>query len=319
MKITNRLTRRQFIGAAAAVAAPTIVPASVFGKPGRPAPADRINVALIGCGGQGNSDMNGFKNLPEVQITALCDVDSANLERTKKGVEDFYAKKKDAEFKGVFATRDYREVCSRKDVDAVIVATPDHWHYLTAVEAIRNKKDVYGEKPITHVYGEAKQLVEEVKKHERIWQTGSQQRSEFTFHRGAEIVRNGKALRVPSIEVGCVVTEGRVAVIRNDRIVSVITAGHKYTDQRSVIARDRTLRLVTYVLRPFRPQLVLDRAFLRGILKFGVPFQLNYVVGFLNSAITPLYAGSKLGAQALGLGDSAGAIRRQPRHLLVRK
>jgi predicted dehydrogenase len=83
--------------------------------------------------------MNGFRNLPEVQITALCDVDSANLERTKKGVEDFYSKKKDTEFKGVFATKDYREVCARKDVDAVIVATPDHWHYLTAVEAIRNK------------------------------------------------------------------------------------------------------------------------------------------------------------------------------------
>src|SRR5436190_6520825 len=200
--MTKRLSRRQFLGAAAAVAAPAIVPASVFGKPGRPAPADRINVGLIGCGGQGKSDMKGHMNLEDVQITALCDVDADQLAGAKKIVEDFYSKKKESDFKGLFTTKDFRELCARKDVDAVIVATPDHWHYLTAVEAIRNKKDVYGEKPITHLYGEAKQLVAEVKKHERIWQTGSQQRSEFTFHRGAELVRNGVLGKIQEVEVG---------------------------------------------------------------------------------------------------------------------
>src|SRR5687768_139814 len=102
--MTKRLSRRQFIGTAAAVAAPTILPASVFGKPGRPAPADRINVGVIGCGGQGNSDMRGHMNLEDVQITALCDVDAGKLEGTKKAVEAFYSKKKDSEFKGVFTT-----------------------------------------------------------------------------------------------------------------------------------------------------------------------------------------------------------------------
>ena len=87
--MSKRLSRRQFLGAAAAVAAPTIVPASVFGKPGRPAPADRINVALIGCGGQGNYDMDRHMSLEDVQITALCDVDAAKLEGTKKKVEGF--------------------------------------------------------------------------------------------------------------------------------------------------------------------------------------------------------------------------------------
>src|SRR5262245_22692964 len=106
--MSKRLSRRQFLGAAAAVAAPTIVPASVFGKPGRPGPGDKINVALIGCGGQGNSDMGRFRDLPDVQITAVCDVDAGNLERTKKGVEDYYSKKKDTEYKGCFATKDYR-------------------------------------------------------------------------------------------------------------------------------------------------------------------------------------------------------------------
>ena len=224
--MSKRLSRRQFLGTAAAVAAPTIVPASVFGKPGRPAPADRINVALIGCGGQGNYDMDRHMSLPDVQITAVCDVDAGKLEGTKKKVEGFYAKKNDSEYKGCFASKDYREVCSRKDVDAVIVATPDHWHYLTAVEAIRNKKDVYGEKPITHVYGEAKQLVEEVKKHERIWQTGSQQRSEFTFHRGAELVRNGVLGKIKEVEVG--LPQGRLGHKKGDEAVSEPPAGVDY-------------------------------------------------------------------------------------------
>jgi hypothetical protein len=100
----------------------------------------------------------------------------------------------------------------------VIVATPDHWHYLAAVEAIRNKKDVYGEKPITHTYAEAKQLVEEVKKHERIWQTGSQQRSEFTFHRGAELVRNGVLGKIKEVEVG--LPQGRSGHKKGAEVVS---------------------------------------------------------------------------------------------------
>jgi predicted dehydrogenase len=218
MKITNRLTRRQFIGAAAAVAAPTIVPASVFGKPGRPAPADRINVALIGCGGQGGYDLDRHMSLADVQVTALADVDAQKLEGMKKKVEGYYAKKKDSDFKGVFTTKDYRELCSRKDVDAVIVATPDHWHYLTALEAVKNKKDVYGEKPITHNYAEAKHLVEEVAKNKVIWQTGSQQRSEFTFHRGAELVRNGVLGKIKEVEVG--LPQGRSGHKASDAVVS---------------------------------------------------------------------------------------------------
>src|SRR5215831_14138198 len=105
--MSKRLSRRQFLGAAAAVAAPTIVPASVFGKPGRPAPADRINMALIGCGGQGGSDLGGHIRLPEVQFTAVCDVDAGNLDRMKKRVEDHYAKEKNSEYKGCFATKDF--------------------------------------------------------------------------------------------------------------------------------------------------------------------------------------------------------------------
>jgi predicted dehydrogenase len=224
--MTKPLSRRQFLGAAAAVAAPTIVPASVFGKPGRPAPADRINMALIGCGGQGNSDMDRHMSLEDVQITALCDVDAGKLEGAKKKVEAHYAKKKESDFKGVFTTKDFRELCARKDVDAVIVATPDHWHYLAALEAVRNKKDVYGEKPITHTYAEAKHLVEEVKKNKVIWQTGSQQRSEFTFHRGAELVRNGVLGKIKEVEVG--LPQGRSGHKASDAVITEPPANVDY-------------------------------------------------------------------------------------------
>lgn len=201
------LSRRQFLGSAAAVVAPMIVPASVFGRPGRPAPADRITMALIGCGGQGNSNMGGFLNMAEAQVVAVCDVDSSKAEGSKKRVEDHYTKKNDKDFKGVAVFKDYRELCERKDIDAVIVATPDHWHYLNAVTAIRAGKHVYGEKPLTRTYPEAKKLVEEVKKHGVTWQTGSQQRSEFKFRRAAEIVRNGLIGKVHTVEVG--LPEGR--------------------------------------------------------------------------------------------------------------
>jgi predicted dehydrogenase len=221
-----RQTRRQFLGNAAAAAAPMIVPASVFGRPGQAAPSNRITMALIGCGGQGNYDMDRHMSLPDVQVVAVCDVDSANLERTQKKVNDYYTKKNEKDYKGCAAIKDFRELCARKDIDAVIVATPDHWHYLTAVEAVRNKKHVYGEKPITHAYIEAKRLVEEVKKHGVTWQTGSQQRSEFSFHRGAELARNGVLGKIREVEVG--LPQGRTGHKKGDDTVSEPPANVDY-------------------------------------------------------------------------------------------
>src|ERR1051325_7220817 len=136
MLTNGRLSRRQFLGSAAAAAAPMIVPASVFGRPGRPAPADRITMGLIGSGGQGIADMKRHMELADVQVVAVCDVDSGHAENAKKIVEDTYSKKNDKDFKGCQAHKDFRELCARKDIDAVIVATPDHWHYLAALEAI---------------------------------------------------------------------------------------------------------------------------------------------------------------------------------------
>jgi predicted dehydrogenase len=219
-------TRRQFLGSAAAVAAPMVVPGSVFGRGGQASPSNRITMALIGCGGQGLYDMSRFLDLPDVQVVAVCDVDEGKAAGGKAKVESVYSKKQDKDFKGCAVHKDYREVCARKDIDAVIVATPDHWHYLPAVAAIRAKKDVYGEKPITHVYAEAKMLVAEAKKHGIIWQTGSQQRSEFNFRRAAEIVRNGLVGKVQKVEVG--LPQGKTGHKASDEEVTEPPAGVDY-------------------------------------------------------------------------------------------
>ena len=100
------------------------------------------------------------------------------------------------------AYADYRELCARSDIDAVMMAMPDHWHCLAAVEAARNKKDIFGEKPLARTIAEQQAMVKAVQKNERIWQTGSWQRSQRNFHKAAEIVRNGLIGKITRVEVG---------------------------------------------------------------------------------------------------------------------
>jgi predicted dehydrogenase len=202
------LTRRTFVAGAAAA------PYVFVPTPGRPAPSERVTMGLIGCGGMGTANMGAFMDLSDVQFVAVCDVDTKWA--LTKGSRDFYGsepamervEKKYAEqaksgtFKGCSIYKDFRELCARKDIDAVVVATPDHWHARAALEALRNGKDVYGEKPITHRFGEGRVLADTVKKHGRIWQTGSQQRSDREFIQAVELVRNGVIGKVQHIEVG---------------------------------------------------------------------------------------------------------------------
>ena len=145
------ITRRAFLGSVAA--APWIVPAFAAG---RPAPGERVTVGVIGCGGMGTSNMKHFLALPDVQVVAVCDVDSEwtltksgktpfGRDEAKRIVEAHYAEQSKAgTYKGCEPYSDFRELCARKDIDAVIVATPDPWHALVALEAIRSGKDVYG-------------------------------------------------------------------------------------------------------------------------------------------------------------------------------
>jgi predicted dehydrogenase len=134
-----RVNRRLFLKGAAAVAAPLVIPASVFGAEGRPAPSNRITMGFVGVGGQGSGDMGGFMGFPEVQNVAVCDVDSRARLRAKQAAEQRYAQDKaSGVYKGCTDYNDFRDLCARPDIDAVFCATPDHWHALVTCEAMRN-------------------------------------------------------------------------------------------------------------------------------------------------------------------------------------
>ena len=210
-------SRRRFIQAAtsAAIAMPMIAPSSILGV-SRTAPGSRITVGVIGLGSMGPGNLRNFLQQEDVQVVAVCDVhdlhyrDMVKGERTPLGyeparqfVDSFYANKTEKNaFKGCSAYTDYRELCARDDIDAVVVATPDHWHALCTLEALRNGKDVYCEKPVTHLFAEGQAVYREVAKRGAILQTGSQQRSKIRFRIAAETVLNGLIGKVHSVEVG---------------------------------------------------------------------------------------------------------------------
>jgi predicted dehydrogenase len=191
--ISRRGFLKQAAGAAAIVGFPTIVPSGLFGAN---APSNRITVGGIGMGSQGMSNMRGFFSQSRVQWLAVCDVDSKRLAAAKKTVDTHHANG------DCTAHADYRELLARDDIDAVSIATPDHWHALTAIAAARAGKDIYGEKPLSHDLREGRAIVRAVEAHGRIWQTGSWQRSESNFHHASELVRNGRLGKIVRVEVG---------------------------------------------------------------------------------------------------------------------
>lgn len=196
--VESRVTRRHFLavtGAALAVA-PTIIPASALGAEGRPAPSERITMGVVGWGMQGPGNTGNFMREPDCQVVATANIDKNHLERSVRAINGRY-KNEDCK-----AYHDYREMMARTDIDTVMLAVPDHWHELIATEAARNKKDIYGEKPLAKTIAEQQRIVKAVQDNKRIWQTGSWQRSERNFHYAAEIVRNGLIGRVIRVEVG---------------------------------------------------------------------------------------------------------------------
>ncbi len=194
---TTKLNRRQFLGLTTAVlAVPSLIPASALGREGKPAPSERITLGAVGCGSMGTGNILAFLKLKQCRVVAACDVDSKHLEAMVDKVNNQY---QDTGCKGY---RDYRELMARHDIDAVMLALPDHWHALAAVEAARQKKDIYGEKPLARTIAEQQAIVRAVQRNKRIWQTGSWQRSERNFHYACEIVRNGLIGQVSRVEVG---------------------------------------------------------------------------------------------------------------------
>ncbi len=158
---------------------------AVAAIPAAAAPNDRIGVAVIGCGGMGRADLADFNKQPEVEIRAVCDVFRPSAEAAAKLVDG----KPDI-------VSDYRRVLERKDVDAVVVATPDHWHPLIAIQACEAGKDVYVEKPVSHNVREGRLMVEAARRHKRVMQVGIQQRSGAHFQRAVRAVQEGRIGKV---------------------------------------------------------------------------------------------------------------------------
>jgi len=194
---TKRFNRRQFLKAAgAAIVLPTILPSSVFGRGGNTAPSNKITMGVIGWGMQGPNNTNSFLVEEDCHVVAACDLDKNHLQSAVDTVNGHYQNK------DCVAYHDYREMFARPDLDAVMIAIPDHWHALAATEAARRKLCIYGEKPLAHTIAEQQAIVHAVEKNKVIWQTGSWQRSEPPFHKAAEIVRNGLIGDLTRVEVG---------------------------------------------------------------------------------------------------------------------
>jgi predicted dehydrogenase len=192
------LNRRNFLRAAGlAFAAPAVFPGLIaIGDDQRAAPFARITLGVVGWGMMGPGNTNAFLSHKDCQVVAACDLDQSHLEQAVNRINGNYGNK------DCKAYHDYRELLARPDIDAVMLAVPDHWHALMAVEAARQQKDIYGEKPLARTIAEQQAIVKAVQKNGRIWQTGSWQRSKAPFRKAAEIVRNGLIGKVTRVEVG---------------------------------------------------------------------------------------------------------------------
>jgi myo-inositol 2-dehydrogenase/D-chiro-inositol 1-dehydrogenase len=210
---TRREVLTQVAGATLGLAAfPAIVPASALGRGGQVAPSNRITLGIIGTGNQGFNDIRGFLGDARVQIVAVCDVNRESAgywngavggrEPARRLIEEHYSKQAGTTYKGCATYVDYRELLASKDIQAVEICTPDHWHALMTIHAARAGKDIYCQKPLSLTITDGRKMSEEVKKHKRVFQTGSQQRSDPNFRRACELVRNGRIGKLHTVRCG---------------------------------------------------------------------------------------------------------------------
>jgi predicted dehydrogenase len=204
MNRVAKISRRSFVktaaGAAAAVGFPTIVPASVLGQM---APSKRINVGAIGVGRISRvHDLPGIWQYDDARIMAVCDLDANRVEEGKALINDVYAKKAGKPYDGVTGYHNYHELLANKDIDAVVISTPDHQHAITACAAVKAGKDVYLQKPASLTIAEGRYLSNTVQASGRILEIGSQQRSTVQFRYAAELVRNGRIGELQHVEIG---------------------------------------------------------------------------------------------------------------------
>ncbi len=191
-------SRRNFLATASAtLAMPAIIPASALGRDPRvKAPSERITLGFIGMGKQNQHHLNVFGGNKGCQILAVCDVDTTRRDDAKKRVISRYEKDGRSSEGAVDTYVDYKELLARDDIDAVVIATPDHWHAIPVIDACKAGKDIYCEKPLTLTIHEAKLLIDCVRKHDRVFQTGSQQRSSEEFRKACSYIRSGRIGKV---------------------------------------------------------------------------------------------------------------------------
>lgn len=194
------ISRRRFLKTSAATAAAAGLPgwfieresATAAPGPQRLAPNDRPGIALVGCGGQGSGDASNARRFGD--IVAVCDVDKRQAEKAAKAFS------RDGAKPAIYS--DFRKLMERADVHVIVNGTPDHWHTLINLAAVKSGKDVYSEKPLTLTIDEGKHLVEAVRKHKTLFQVGSQQRSDKNFRLACELVRNGRLGKLQEMIVG---------------------------------------------------------------------------------------------------------------------
>lgn len=213
-EVVSSLSRRHFLRQTAvilgAASAPSFIPASALGRDGAIPPSERITMGFIGVGTQGGGHLlggawtyvaGGYAGRKDVQVLAVCDVWRDRRERATKRVNDHYAETYGRGYQACQAYNDFREVLDRPDIDAVLIATPAHWHATMAAMAAQAGKDMYCEKPTSVTIRESQALLGTVRRYGRVFQAGTQQRSEYEgkFRRACEFVRSGRIGKLQAI------------------------------------------------------------------------------------------------------------------------
>jgi len=197
------VSRRRFLaGAAVAAAAPCFVPGSVLGAGGRAPASERIRTGHVGIGGMGGGHFGGLLGNPATQVMAVCDPFESKREPARQRAQDRYADEiGKGTYKGCAAYSDFRDLVTRDDIDAVFIASPEFWHALHSVWAMRHGKDVYCEKAMTLTVYESQAVREAVRRHGRVFQLGTQQRSDRNFRFAAELAINGYLGKLHTVKV----------------------------------------------------------------------------------------------------------------------
>ena len=193
----KRMSRRKFLGvaSAAAAAAPQVLTSAALGQRSTPPASDRVTAAIIGCGRSGAYWMEGYYRQRQFQFISVCDVDSERADRVRARIE--------RREKGTKVVRDFREVLADDSVDAVVIATPDHWHAVIACAAARANKDIYCESPISLTVREARQIERVSARYGRIFQAGLSHRYHSTYRRACGLIRDGALGKIQKIYASC--------------------------------------------------------------------------------------------------------------------